>query len=173
MRWVLYTTCHLNGLDEGMTMTFPLVPNLYQASIHYFTQCPHAQALGIKVVATDHDRLRMAIDWAEHLVGDTQTMALHGGVLTTLVDTTSATVIMGHLAEPKLLVTLDLRIDYLTHALPHKPIVCEAVCYRLTEQIAFTEAVCFQTEPYRLVAKSLASFMISDLPETIKQGLAL
>jgi len=130
---------------------------------------PHVGVLGLKVTEIDVGRALARIDWRDDLVGDPGTGVLHGGVLTTVVDTVSGLAVMSRVTEVMQIATLDLRIDYLRPARPRLPVFAEATCYRLSRSVAFVRARAYQ-EGGDDVAASLATFMLqsSSLPAWVK-----
>lgn len=129
-----------------------------------FVSLPHARTLGMRLVGTVGRKPTLAIDWREDLVGNPATGVLHGGVITSLVDTCSAIAVAAQLPDFETIATLDLRIDYLKAATPGKPIFCTAECYRLAGQVAFTRAVCFHDSIDAPIAHGVATFMRESSP---------
>lgn len=144
----------------------PLVEQLAQ----WFMTLPHCATLGMRFVGTEGHTATMALDWREDLVGNPATGVLHGGVITSLIDTTSATAIFTRLEEAEAMATLDLRIDYLKPAEPGKTVFCRAECYRLTRQIGFTRAVCHQGDPSDPIAHGVATFMRASSSAVLGEG---
>jgi acyl-coenzyme A thioesterase PaaI-like protein len=62
--------------------------------------------------------------------------------------------------EGQSMATLDLRIDYMKPATPHKDLMVRAECYKMTRNIAFVRATAFQEDLLDPVATSVASFMM-------------
>ncbi|MDO6805534.1 PaaI family thioesterase, partial [Wenyingzhuangia sp. 1_MG-2023] len=58
----------------------------------------------------------MMLPYAPELVGNPITGALHGGSLTTLMDTACGTAVVNALPGFELCPTLDLRVDYMRSA---------------------------------------------------------
>ncbi|UJB30844.1 PaaI family thioesterase [Chromobacterium sp. Beijing] len=137
----------------------PANPEVLEAMSQLFVSFPHCRALGFQYIGTEGRRPTLKVDWREDLVGNPVTGILHGGVITSLVDTCSAVSVTAHLPEMETIATLDLRIDYLKAATPGKPIFCRAECYRLASQIAFTRAVCYHESPSDPIAHGVATFM--------------
>lgn len=144
---------------------FPVNLNLYQQAIAFFTNCPYGHKIGVTLVETHQRSPIMKVEWREELVGNSLTQALHGGVITTLIDTASASSIMAQLNEMRAVATLDMRVDYMTGAKPYRPLYCIATCYRLTGEIAFTEAICYQEDVNQPVARAMATFMCSEIKD--------
>jgi uncharacterized protein (TIGR00369 family) len=120
---------------------------------------PHCQALGIDYVGMDGRTPTRKIDWRDELIGNPVGGVVHGGVITSLVDTASAIAVTAHLEGFEAIATLDLRIDYLKAATPGRTIYCTAECYRLAHQVAFTRAVCFHDDINDPIAHGIATFM--------------
>lgn len=124
---------------------------------------PHARAIGMTLVRHDERGCVVRVPYAEHLVGDPDTGVVHGGVLTALLDNTCGMAVRptgGPSEEPISMATLDLRIDYMGAAEPHRDIFAEAVCYKRTRHIAFVRAAAYQTTPDDPIATCVASFML-------------
>lgn len=55
--------------------------------------------------------------------------------------------------------TLDLRVDYMKPAEPHKSVYGFAECYRLSPSVAFTRAIAYQDSIDEPIAHAVGSFM--------------
>jgi uncharacterized protein (TIGR00369 family) len=123
---------------------------------------PHGQALGIEYVKVEDGCLFLKVPYAEHLVGDPDTGIIHGGVITAAMDNASGwcTRLNSDFVEGQSMATLDLRIDYMKPATPHKDLMVRAECYKMTRNIAFVRATAFQEDLLDPVATSVASFMM-------------
>ncbi|MFX4593043.1 PaaI family thioesterase, partial [Acinetobacter baumannii] len=77
---------------------------------------PHYGALGVQFVTAGRNAATLRLPYREDFIGDPETGTLHGGVITTLIDSVcgiSVFMAMGRLLP---IATLDLRIDYLKPA---------------------------------------------------------
>lgn len=126
----------------------------------FAAEIPFLKALSASVETIERGRCRLSLPWQEHLVGDTSTGIVHGGVITTLLDSASGTAVFSVIPRVMQIATLDLRIDYLRPAMPNADIIAEAECYRLSKNIAFVRGRAFQ-ESDREIASSLATFMLA------------
>ena len=129
---------------------------------------PHNTKLGIRMVEIAPGRCTTHIEFRPELVGDPKRGVLHGGVVTTLIDATAGAAVYAAIPEGTSLATLDMRIDYLKPAEPHKRLYASAELYRLTRRIAFVHASAYQDEPESQVAHCAASFMIGSLGFSIR-----
>ena len=120
---------------------------------------PHCRELGIRVVDLAPGTMTMALAYQERLIGNPETGFLHGGVITTLVDTVSGMAVLAALRKLVAIATLDLRIDYLKPATPKRELLARAECYKTTRQIAFTRCTAYH-EPSDPIASCVGAFMI-------------
>lgn len=135
-------------------------PDLFALAVKAFTQMPHSSALGVEFIQGGLSRVMTCLPFAENLIGDSQHRVIHGGAITTLIDTTCGLTVFSLLDEPEQVVTLDLRIDYLRSAQPERPVYCVAECYRLTHHVAFLRAIAYQEiEKKELIAHGVSTFM--------------
>lgn len=122
---------------------------------------PHCAALNIRVVALNSNSATFALPYNPDLVGDPLTGVLHGGAVTTLVDSVCGIAVFAALQRLEAIATLDLRIDYLRPAAAHKELYATAECYRLTRSIAFLRARAYHPDtPDEWVASCVSAFMI-------------
>lgn len=142
----------------------PVNPEVFEPMGQLFVSLPHCATLGFQYLGADGRKPVLKVDWREDLVGNPATGVLHGGIITSLVDTTSAVSVTAQLERFETIATLDLRIDYLKAATPGKAIYCRAECYRLASQVAFTRAVCYHDDPDDPIAHGVATFMRGSSP---------
>lgn len=133
-------------------------PVFFEQLQQWFMQLPHCQTLGIRFASAERGRVTLELPFSEKLIGNPTTRVIHGGVVTSLIDTCSGTVIFSLLDAPEPVATLDLRIDYLRPARPDASLYCMAECYRITEHVAFTRATAYQDDPGKPVAHGVATF---------------
>lgn len=130
-----------------------------EAIRQFFALLPHSAVLGIEPVEISSDCLIACIPYKAEMVGNPDTGVVHGGVITTLVDQTSAAAVLSTLDSPEVVVTLDLRLDHLQPAQPQRAISARAQCYKLTRYIAFVRCVVYQDTLESPIATSMSTFM--------------
>ncbi len=118
-----------------------------------------ARALGLVLESATRERTVLRLPWQEKLVGNPATRVLHGGVITTLIDSACGYSLMSHLERLPDIATLDLRIDYLRPAEPDRDVFAAAEVYKLTSSIAFLRANAYHEEGDP-IANAVATFML-------------
>jgi uncharacterized protein (TIGR00369 family) len=127
-------------------------------------------SLGGEVLEVSRGFARTRLPYAAHLVGDPDTGVVHGGVITAMLDQTCGIAVGSALKEFVPFATLDLRIDYMKPAEPHRDIVIEAECLKVTHEIAFTRGIAYQESRDAPIALSTGAFMLIRLHASLKPG---
>jgi uncharacterized protein (TIGR00369 family) len=124
---------------------------------------PHCRELNMRVADAGPDWVTLGLPYDPRLVGDPDTGVLHGGAVTTLIDTVSGMAALVATARLAVHSTLDLRIDYLRPATPGLELLARADCYKLTRHVAFVRGRAYHAEaPDDLVAASSGAFMLGE-----------
>ncbi len=119
----------------------------------------HTQVLGMEVKEASELNLTIELPYNESHVGNPSTGVIHGGVLTTLMDSACGTLMVNALPNVELCPTLDLRVDYVRAAEPHKSIFAFAEAYRVTRNVVFTRCTVHQGNIEEPVANCVGTFM--------------
>jgi len=114
--------------------------------------------LGLAVESAREGELVLRLPYSDQIVGNPDTGVIHGGAITTLMDTASGSVIMCALDDFELCPTLDLRVDYMRPAEPHRPVFARAETYKITRNIIFTRCEAFQ-DIGETIANCVGTFM--------------
>src|SRR5690554_6809867 len=85
----------------------------------------HCRHLGIEFVDANIGFLSLILPYSKKLIGNPETGVIHGGALTTLMDTACGFAAVSALSSPGICPTLDLRIDYMKPAHPGKAVRSE------------------------------------------------
>lgn len=115
--------------------------------------------IGIGVNLASSKGVELKLPYSSSIIANIDNGVIHGGALTTLMDTTSGASVMCCLPELELCPTLDLRVDYLRQAIPQKTVFARATCFRISKTIVFTRCEAFQRDPILVIASCLATFM--------------
>ena len=124
-----------------------------------FEKIPHCQELGLKVISIERGKASIFLEYKPCLAGNSETGIVHGGVVSTLLDSVSGLCALSTVPKTTPVATLDLRIDYLKPATPNKKIIGEASCFRLTKSIAFVRSVA-HIDKHKPLANCVATFML-------------
>lgn len=120
---------------------------------------PFAAAIGVRAHRIGDGEAVLSIGYDPRLVGDPVTGVIHGGVVTSLLDTCGGVAVMHSPTKPRSVATLDLRIDYMRPAAPERRIYAEARCFRETRLITFVRAVAYHDDPDQPIATAIGAFM--------------
>ena len=136
----------------------------------------HFGVLGARSRTIERAKVSKELPFNPQLVGNPRTGAIHGGVITALLDSCSGLAASTVLEELVLTPTIDLRIDYLGYALPGDVLIAEAEVYRLSKHVVFTRGIAHCGDPDRPVAHSVGNFIridpeqFSDFREGVNRG---
>lgn len=122
----------------------------------------HCQVLGLTVADASENSVTMRLPYAEQIVGNPMLGTVHGGSLTTLMDTACGTAVFSVLPGFELCPTLDLRMDYMKAATSGLDLIAVAKVTRVASSVVFTECEVYQEENGQLgdlIAKCAATFM--------------
>lgn len=115
-------------------------------------QIPFNRFLGMQILELRDGFCRMQIPFRPELVGDPFRPALHGGVLSTLVDTCGGAAVFTVVALGDRISTIDMRVDYLRPG-ELKAIACESTVTRVGNRVASTDMKVFHPDkPEQLIA---------------------
>ncbi|MGY2289716.1 PaaI family thioesterase [Pseudomonas sp. SDO528_S397] len=132
---------------------------LFARATRFISAMRHCQVLGIQVHAASEAGMTLVLPYGAHLVGDQQSGVIHGGALTSLMDTACGLSTLCVLPEFEVCPTLDLRVDYMHPAEPHQPVFGFAECYRLTREVIFARGFAYQDDPQQPIAHVVGTFM--------------
>jgi uncharacterized protein (TIGR00369 family) len=121
---------------------------------------PFNRYLGIKIAKAADGFVRLELPFREELIGDISRRALHGGVISAVIDTCGGFAVWTSISIEDRVSTIDLRVDYLS---PGKPelLICEAKVVRVGNRVAVTDIRTFQpSDPDRIVATGKAVYNI-------------
>ncbi len=117
-----------------------------------------ARELGLTVEDAGEGFLVLKLPYSDRIVGNPDTGVIHGGAITTMMDTASGSAMICALDEFELCPTLDLRVDYMRPAEPGKPVYARAETYKVTRNIIFTRCEAYQ-EGGETIANCVGTFM--------------
>ena len=122
---------------------------------------PHQRAIGFTLVEMGEDFAVGRIPYRRSLVGNPANGVVHGGIVTTLLDTVGGMAALARRGEFLVMATLDLRIDYLRPSTPGEDLAARVECYKLTRNVAFTRGFAFNGDPGDPLASMSATYMLN------------
>jgi uncharacterized protein (TIGR00369 family) len=96
---------------------------------------PFDKYLGIKVDELRKGFARLFIPFRKEFIGDNRRPALHGGLISTLIDTCGGTAAWTHCSKDDRISTVDIRVDYLRPG-PDDDIFAESVVQRMGNRVS-------------------------------------
>lgn len=130
-----------------------------QKAERFISVLRHCQLLGLEVLSADKSNLTMKLPYSEDIIGNPLAGIIHGGALTTLMDTACGTACFVAIEGMELCPTLDLRVDHMTTSERGQDLIASASVIRITKNVVFTECLVRQQNDDTLVAKCSATFM--------------
>lgn len=124
----------------------------------------HGGALGIGYQAHGPDWAELTLPYDEKLIGDRVSGVIASGPILTLMDMATSVSIWLKVGSFRPQATLDLRVDYLRPATPHKTVIGRGECYRITRSIAFVRGMAHDGDPADPLAHVAGTFMFTDAP---------
>ena len=135
----------------------------------FIPELKHCKLLGITVEELGRGFITLRLPYSANIIGNPETGVIHGGALTTLMDTACGFSAVSSLSEAAIAPTLDLRIDYMRAAEPGKPVLGHAEVYRTTRNVLFSRGIAYQESIDKPVAHCAATFMRID-PSALEPG---
>jgi uncharacterized protein (TIGR00369 family) len=89
---------------------------------------PHCRKLGMKVITASSGQLTLELPYQPKISGMDPKGYVHGGILTTMMDTVCGFAVAASLPVSEFCPTLDLRIDHMRRASTKGPIFAWAEC---------------------------------------------
>jgi len=123
-------------------------------------EVPFDKYLGIKVDALAPGFARLSIPFQEAFIGDKRRPALHGGVISTLIDTCGGTAAWTHCSKDDRISTVDIRVDYLRPG-PDDDIVAEASVQRTGNRVSVVHTRVYAAkDPKTIIAEGRSVYNI-------------
>ena len=121
---------------------------------------PFNKLLGMRVVELSEGFARVEVPFRPELIGDPSRPAIHGGVMSALIDTCGGAAAFTMITQPDTISTIDLRVDYLRPGEP-RTLVCESMVSRMGNRVASVDGKIFHPDaPDRLIATGKAVYNV-------------
>ncbi|MFP4398163.1 MAG: PaaI family thioesterase [Desulfonatronovibrio sp.] len=123
-------------------------------------EIPFNRYLGIKVETASNGLARLFLPYRPEFTGDSRRPALHGGVLSTLIDTCGGMAVWTCCQVEDRIATIDMRVDYLRPA-PQKELVAESRVRLMGNRVGNVQTSVFTREyPDKIIAEGRAVYNI-------------
>lgn len=121
---------------------------------------PFCKLLHLKFVRRTEDAVVLKIPYTDALIGDRRRPALHGGVISTLLDTVGGAIGLTNLSLPDdRLSTVDIRVDFLRPGEP-KDLYAEGRIARSGNRIIVTKMTAYQLNPKKVIAEGMGVYNV-------------
>lgn len=142
----------------------PVPPKEFLGLIQDFV--PFNKFLGITIEDARDGYVRLQIPFRPEYIGDASRPALHGGVISTLIDTCGGFAVWTQIRLEDRVSTIDLRVDYLAPGAP-EPLVAEGKVVRVGNRVGVVDVRCWQpSAPERTVATGKGVYNIKRKEDT-------
>jgi len=119
---------------------------------------PYARFMGITAELVDDD-VRGRMQYSDHLVGNANVPALHGGTLGALMESTAIFKLLWHGETKAVPKTINITVEYLRGARP-QDVFAKAVFTRHGRRVANVRVFAYQDDPDKPVAVATAHFLL-------------
>ena len=120
---------------------------------------PFNRFLGIRVGLLEKGHARLTLPYRDEFIGDPRRPALHGGVISTLVDMAGGAAAWSELNEGDRLSTVDLLVDYLLPA-SKDTLEADARVIRIGNRVAVVQVSVTQHGRREVIAQGRAVYNV-------------
>ncbi|WP_034603166.1 hotdog fold thioesterase [Desulfovibrio frigidus] len=121
---------------------------------------PFDKFLGLKVEQIEHGFAKLRLPFREEFIGDPRRPALHGGVISMLIDTCGGSAVWASGNVEDRVATIDMRVDYLRPAGP-EDLLAEARVKLLGNRVGNASIIVYSaSDPELIVAEGRAVYNI-------------
>ncbi len=136
------------------------MPDMIDLARQFIHALPHSVLLGMEPQKMVAGEAVISMPYNSALVGDPKTGVIHGGAVSSLMDTCCGAAVMSHPDNKGGTATIDLRIDYMRPATPGQTITAHATCYHFSRSVAFVRAVATDEDGAHPVATATGAFTV-------------
>ncbi len=122
-------------------------------------QIPFFRYLDLKILNCDETTLKAEMPFAERLIGNPHLRNIHGGIIASFMEAAASLVIIEK-PENGNLKPINLTVNYLRPA-KSRAVMCRVKIVRAGRRIGVVEAVVWQDDEEKPVAKGLFHFLLT------------
>lgn len=132
-----------------------------KALVHFLEQeIPFNKFMGLRVELAENGLARLFLPYRPEFTGDARRPALHGGILSTLIDTCGGVAVWTLCKVDDRIATIDMRVDYLRPA-PQADLIAEAKVRLMGNRVGNAQTRIFRREePDKIIAEGRAVYNI-------------
>lgn len=132
-----------------------------EKGLHLFLNgVKHSKLLGMTLEEINEEGLVVRLPYSDKIVGNPETGVIHGGAITSLMDQACGLAVAQAMSPDfDITPTIDLRIDYMKPAEPHRDVFAYVTAYRKTRSVVFARGVAYQDNRDDPIAHCVANFM--------------
>lgn len=133
----------------------------YKGLIYFLEEeIPFNKYLGLKVEKAENGFARISLPYRPEFTGDARRPALHGGILSTLIDTCGGVAVWTCCELEDRIATIDMRVDYLRPA-PQADLLAESRVRLMGNRVGNVHTKIFtRQEPDKIIAEGRAVYNI-------------
>lgn len=133
----------------------------------FTSSIPFNRHLGMEVLDLEAGVCRMRLPFRPEHIGDPVRMALHGGVISALIDACGGSAVWTLLRPTERVSTIDLRVDYLRPGRP-EPLVVEARVTRKGRHVAVVSVRCWHPDkPDTVISEGKGVYSVRDVGKSL------
>ncbi|MEZ4437239.1 MAG: hotdog domain-containing protein [bacterium] len=125
----------------------PIDPALAPLAQFMTEAIPYNRAMGLRVDHLVPGTALLRLPWRDDLTGDPLRPAVHGGVISALIDNAGGVAVFSTLDARQRCSTIDLRVDYLGPGPTGADLICAARVIRRGRRVAVTRMEVWSGEP--------------------------
>lgn len=131
---------------------------------------PFNKFLGMKIISVDRGKAVFELPFKKDFIGDPFRPALHGGVISSLIDTCGGAAVFSEVEPLDRVSTVDLRVDYL---LPGDltDLICIAKVIRIGNHVGVSEMIVFpKNKPEKIMASGKGVYNIKRTKQALQNS---
>ncbi len=128
---------------------------------HFFSDAhPMFSQFNVNITDVSKQGVKMEASLGPDFKADKNSLFLHRGALTLLLDSAFGIALFAHIRELIPIATINLKTDYLTPAKSESKLICTASCFALDGNIARMQGDISDPVSQTVLAKASAAFMV-------------
>ena len=133
---------------------------LEELKIFMTNKIPFHEFLQLEIEELKEGYARLKLPFRDEFVGDVRRPAIHGGIISTLIDVSGGAAVWTHFSIDDGIATIDIRVDFLRPG-PDDDLVAESEVVRVGNRVAVVNTTVFtSTDKDTVIAEGRAAYNI-------------